>query len=111
MSKRKNPQTWPVTKVDSSIYSGNTRITRTLQYSCANLLVQRLRWELKLSYGDGIHAAEGDPRHVLALQADEVVLADQEGLIRDKNKTLLLVVPVIDPGKRTALSSSRSDAG
>lgn len=42
---------------------------------------------------------------MLALQADEVVFADQEGPIRDKNETLLLVVPVIDPGKTTQLSS------
>lgn len=38
---------------------------------------------------------------MLALQAEEVVLADQEGPICDENETLLLVVPVVDPGKKT----------
>lgn len=76
----------------------------TRQHYYVNLLVQRLRWELKLSCRDGIHCAEGYPRHVLALQADEVVFADQEGPIRDKNEALLLVVPVINSGKITPLS-------
>lgn len=41
---------------------------------------------------------------MLALQADEVVLADQEGPVRDEDKALLLVVPVVDSGQRTPLS-------
>lgn len=46
---------------------------------------------------------------MLALQADEVVFADQEGPIRDKNETLLLVVPVINSGKITGLSFGSFD--
>ena len=46
---------------------------------------------------------------MLALQADEVVFADQQGQIRDENETLLLVVPVIDSGKVTQLSFSSFD--
>lgn len=83
-----------------------TGVTITLRHYCINSLVQRLRWELKLPDRDGIDGAEGDPRHVLALQADEVVFADEEGPVCDENQTLLLVVPVIDPGKATGLSFS-----
>lgn len=36
---------------------------------------------------------------MLALQAQEVVLADEEGPVRDEDQTLLLVVPVIDSGR------------
>lgn len=47
---------------------------------------------------------------MLALQADEVVLADQEGPVGDEDKALLLVVPVIDSGERTPLSLSGFDS-
>lgn len=80
-----------------------------LWYYYVNLPVQGFGWELKLSYGDGINCTEAYPRHVLALQADEVVFADQEGPIRDKNETLLLVVPVINSGKTTQLNFSSFD--
>lgn len=77
-----------------------------LRYYYVNLPVQRFGWELKLSYRDGINCTEAYPCHVLALQADEVVFADEEGPIRDKNETLLLVVPVINSGKTTPLNFS-----
>lgn len=69
-----------------------------LTCDCGCLLVQRFGRELKLAHRDGVHGAEGNPGDVLALQADEVVLADQEGPVCDEDKTLLLVVPVIDSG-------------
>lgn len=72
-----------------------------LTCDCSCLLVQRFGWELELPHGDGVHGAEGNPGHMLALQADEVVLADQQGPVCDEDKALLLVVPVVDPGERT----------
>lgn len=75
-----------------------------LQYCYINLLVQRFRWELKLSYRDGINCVECDPRHVLALQADEVVFTDQKGPVCDEHKSLLLIVPVVNSGKVTRRS-------
>lgn len=75
--------------------------TATLQRDCINLLVQRFRWELKLSYRDGIDGVEGNPGDVLALQAHKVVFADQKGPIGDEHEALLLVVPVVDSGKET----------
>lgn len=83
-----------------NLFQINSRLTR----DCGCLLVQRFGWELKLPHGDGVHSTEGNPGDMLALQADEVVLADQEGPVRDEDKALLLVVPVVDSGQRTPLS-------
>lgn len=89
-----------VTLTAQTVPTNHARLTR----GCGSLLVQRFGWELELPHGDGVHGAEGDPRHVLALQADEVVLADQEGPVCDEDKTLLLIVPVIDSVETTRLS-------
>lgn len=71
-----------------------------LNWDCINLLVQRFGWELKLSYRDGVDGVERNPGDVLALQAHKVVFADQKGPVGDEHEALLLIVPVVDSGKK-----------
>lgn len=60
-------------------------------------LVQRHPWEDKLAQVD---ATDDTQRNLLRLHTakhDEVIFADQEGLVCEHQDLLLLIVPVINP--------------
>lgn len=58
-------------------------------------LVERLLWKGELPVTDAIDAVQGDSLNVLTAEHDEVILADQEGVLCKQHNALLLIVPMI----------------
>lgn len=55
--------------------------------------------------GDTVHKVQGDPVELLTVEHDKVVFEDQERRVCDENNSLLLIVPVIHPGKKKNMVS------
>lgn len=64
-------------------------------------LVQRHPREDKLAQAEATDGTQGDLLHLHTAKHDEVIFADQEGLVREQQDLLLLVVPVVNPGGTT----------
>lgn len=62
-----------------------------------HLLEQGTLWETEGALRDAVHVVQLDPLDLLTAQQDEVVLEDQESVVRDDDEALLFIVPVIDP--------------
>jgi len=54
-------------------------------------------WEAELAVGHAVYDVQRDPLDLVTVEHDEVVLEDQEGVVRDEDEALLLIVPVIHP--------------
>jgi len=66
-----------------------------------DLLKQGVLWESEGAVTEAVHKVQLDPLELLTFQHDEVILEDQERVVRDEDETLLFIVPVIYPETTT----------
>lgn len=54
--------------------------------------------EAEGTVGDAVYNVQWDPMDMLTIEQDEVVLEDQQRVVRDEDEALFFIVPVIHPG-------------
>lgn len=62
-----------------------------------------MRRERKGTLRDPVNEIKRNSLDLLAVQHDEIVLADKEGLFRDQHQSLFFIVPMINPEKKKKL--------
>lgn len=67
------------------------------KFKASYSLVQRYPWEDELAQTDSTDGTQRNLLHLHTAKHDEVIFADQQGLVCEQQDLLLLIVPVINP--------------